>query len=725
MARRRRPVTYRVSYMTTVGDGLPMESFVRHVTVAYIDLSGGEREQNRSVAGCAEGTSVVYNGSVDGMTSVVYNGSVDGMTSVVYNGSVDGMTSVVYNGGVDGMASVVYNGSVDGADSVVYTVIPNHEISDDNHKTSAMYCYNDGRSVFELGRWNMNLTPSDYTSCEDFPRDENLASAKLFHCSDGVIKSGKYHYNVANLTSDISAHQHVGYTESDVCLCVDDASIKGTGSSSDIQHYNDDWTVPHIHNNMHRNVSSRTNFTNKQIHIMTSREDKEHVSYPENITGIVWHNDVIDEIGRVEFKQAPCSDGELITGSVSQQYDSSKDSSPDPCDGELTSLTSETESDQFGLAQKVVSDSGFQEMYSSRWDLLKDSFTTDGVYLSSNEDSLRSSLGGPTASEEAEPLVLEENGQRSVYWTLSDGCGCDLDKNQSGHSDLTVISPTSDVLFQDWHLVIDNNTRYCDQDQHNVICDQQPSKCSQMERQFIKNTNKDSVRYSALKFHASSIDSLPAAHDNFEVSSSNYLISQAPADDMDWDESFKDVSQPLYPEGRDWLGKHVTSSEISPRVVSPNNNLMCSTIGQHCLEAGQYVLKNRWCKTWPSSHRVSLEPIFKDKSPKFDEKLFKTERFLYLRPYGIRVYGAEVDSATSGSSRFEVNYGKFYNTSYLEKTSASYKKGPSLNVSHKPRSPHYHRPENFSYTQVRKDFIQPLKKGELKVGFGRLVDLLL
>lgn len=69
-----------------------------------------------------------------------------------------------------------------------------------------------------------------------------------------------------------------------------------------------------------------------------------------------------------------------------------------------------------------------------------------------------------------------------------------------------------------------------------------------------------------------------------------------------------------------------------------------------------------------------------------------------------------VDDARS-SPHHAVNYGKFYQMSYLDKVS-DFKRGPSLNPSGSERSPkHYHRPENFSYSSVRRDFIMPAKKG--------------
>lgn len=71
------------------------------------------------------------------------------------------------------------------------------------------------------------------------------------------------------------------------------------------------------------------------------------------------------------------------------------------------------------------------------------------------------------------------------------------------------------------------------------------------------------------------------------------------------------------------------------------------------------------------------------------------------------------DSTGSLGSRFDVDFGKFLKTSYLGKL-ADYKRGPSINPAQREQSPkHYHRPENFSYSKVRKDFIKPAKKGLL------------
>jgi len=67
------------------------------------------------------------------------------------------------------------------------------------------------------------------------------------------------------------------------------------------------------------------------------------------------------------------------------------------------------------------------------------------------------------------------------------------------------------------------------------------------------------------------------------------------------------------------------------------------------------------------------------------------------------------ESAGSFTNQPDVNYGKFYNTTYLEK-STNYKRGPSINSACKKVLPDKHMPENFSFSQVRSDFIRPMKK---------------
>jgi hypothetical protein len=70
-------------------------------------------------------------------------------------------------------------------------------------------------------------------------------------------------------------------------------------------------------------------------------------------------------------------------------------------------------------------------------------------------------------------------------------------------------------------------------------------------------------------------------------------------------------------------------------------------------------------------------------------------------------------SSKSGSlPRFGTPDNRFYNMSYLERGAvADYKRGPTTNPTPKDPIPkHFHRPDNFSYTAVKRDFIQPTKR---------------
>eukprot|EP00918_Siedleckia_nematoides_P094074 GHVU01206519.1.p1 GENE.GHVU01206519.1~~GHVU01206519.1.p1 ORF type:complete len:617 (+),score=61.84 GHVU01206519.1:111-1853(+) len=69
-------------------------------------------------------------------------------------------------------------------------------------------------------------------------------------------------------------------------------------------------------------------------------------------------------------------------------------------------------------------------------------------------------------------------------------------------------------------------------------------------------------------------------------------------------------------------------------------------------------------------------------------------------------------SRESGGSRFDVDYGKFYKRSFLEAEQKDFKKGPSINPQTRitGKGSHFHRPENFSYYHVRKDFTMPMRK---------------
>ncbi|XP_033756853.1 actin-binding LIM protein 1-like isoform X1 [Pecten maximus] len=62
--------------------------------------------------------------------------------------------------------------------------------------------------------------------------------------------------------------------------------------------------------------------------------------------------------------------------------------------------------------------------------------------------------------------------------------------------------------------------------------------------------------------------------------------------------------------------------------------------------------------------------------------------------------------------RSEVNYGRFYTSSYLEKGKQNYMKRASLNPTPKSqlKSPHFHRPANFSYSKEAPDFLKNCKK---------------
>jgi hypothetical protein len=59
-------------------------------------------------------------------------------------------------------------------------------------------------------------------------------------------------------------------------------------------------------------------------------------------------------------------------------------------------------------------------------------------------------------------------------------------------------------------------------------------------------------------------------------------------------------------------------------------------------------------------------------------------------------------------ARFGTPDNRFYNMSYLERSGADYKRGPTLNPTPKDPVPkHFHRPENFSYTAIKRDFVAP------------------
>ncbi|XP_033756854.1 actin-binding LIM protein 1-like isoform X2 [Pecten maximus] len=70
------------------------------------------------------------------------------------------------------------------------------------------------------------------------------------------------------------------------------------------------------------------------------------------------------------------------------------------------------------------------------------------------------------------------------------------------------------------------------------------------------------------------------------------------------------------------------------------------------------------------------------------------------------------DQQDSLDRRSEVNYGRFYTSSYLEKGKQNYMKRASLNPTPKSqlKSPHFHRPANFSYSKEAPDFLKNCKK---------------
>ncbi|XP_064630749.1 actin-binding LIM protein 1-like isoform X5 [Lineus longissimus] len=86
-----------------------------------------------------------------------------------------------------------------------------------------------------------------------------------------------------------------------------------------------------------------------------------------------------------------------------------------------------------------------------------------------------------------------------------------------------------------------------------------------------------------------------------------------------------------------------------------------------------------------------------------------------------------VDSGVHHDPKFDVDYGKMYPKSYLEKDKEvmndsgrietdKYKRSQSPGSSLPPKSPHFHRPENFSYSKVKTAYIKPMKKGYIDQG---------
>lgn len=56
-----------------------------------------------------------------------------------------------------------------------------------------------------------------------------------------------------------------------------------------------------------------------------------------------------------------------------------------------------------------------------------------------------------------------------------------------------------------------------------------------------------------------------------------------------------------------------------------------------------------------------------------------------------------------------VDYGKFYNTSYLSEGRSNYLKKAPQNPKHHQKSPHFHRPVNFSYSRDKPEFLKSKK----------------
>ncbi|XP_069140230.1 serine/arginine repetitive matrix protein 1-like isoform X1 [Argopecten irradians] len=79
------------------------------------------------------------------------------------------------------------------------------------------------------------------------------------------------------------------------------------------------------------------------------------------------------------------------------------------------------------------------------------------------------------------------------------------------------------------------------------------------------------------------------------------------------------------------------------------------------------------------------------------------------------VSSSKRSQSDSFDRRSEVNYGRFYTSSYLEKGKQNYMKRASLNPTPKShhKSPHFHRPgnkTNFSYSREAPDFLKNCKK---------------
>ncbi|XP_022340908.2 actin-binding LIM protein 1-like [Crassostrea virginica] len=68
-----------------------------------------------------------------------------------------------------------------------------------------------------------------------------------------------------------------------------------------------------------------------------------------------------------------------------------------------------------------------------------------------------------------------------------------------------------------------------------------------------------------------------------------------------------------------------------------------------------------------------------------------------------------------------VDYGKFYNTSYLSEGRSNYLKKAPQNPKHHHKSPHFHRPVNFSYSRDKPEFLKSKKSGMAALATGSKV----
>lgn len=68
-----------------------------------------------------------------------------------------------------------------------------------------------------------------------------------------------------------------------------------------------------------------------------------------------------------------------------------------------------------------------------------------------------------------------------------------------------------------------------------------------------------------------------------------------------------------------------------------------------------------------------------------------------------------------------LDYGKFYNTSYLSEGKSNYLKKPPQTLRKAHTSPHFHRPVNFSYSRDKPEFLKPKKSGMAALATGTKV----